>query len=121
MEIALDLRSTSAGPVKILAPEGRIDHAQAPLLEAALREHLENCRAGGDALLLDFSGVDYISSVGLRVLMLAARKAASQKGRVAIAALQPMVREVFEISRFHLVVKVHDTLDAGVQALGAPA
>ena len=52
---------------------------------------------------------------------ISARKAAAQKGRLAIAALQPMVREVFEISRFHLVVKVHDSVDAGLTALAQPS
>jgi anti-anti-sigma regulatory factor len=53
--------------------------------------------------------------------MIAARKVAAQKGRIAVAGLQPLVREVFEISRFHLVVKVHDSVDAGLSALAQPS
>jgi len=54
-------------------------------------------------LILDFSGVDYISSVGLRVLMVAAKQIREQGGAIVVAALQPVVREIFEISRFNLV------------------
>jgi len=54
-------------------------------------------------MILDFAGVDYISSVGLRVLMLAAKQIREQGGTIVVASLQPVVREIFEISRFNLV------------------
>ena len=60
--------------------------------------------------MLDFSQVDYISSVGLRVLMLAAKKAREQDGAIVVAALQPVVREIFEISRFNLVFQCFGTV-----------
>jgi len=63
-------------------------------------------------MVLDLSAVEYISSVGLRVLMLAARQVKAQEGQIAIAALQPVVREVFEISRFDLVFKVFADIEA---------
>jgi anti-anti-sigma factor len=68
-----------------------------------LGEHVASCRADGDRVVLDFTGVDYISSVGLRVLMLAARQARAQGGIIVVAGLQRVVREIFEISRFNLV------------------
>lgn len=65
-------------------------------------------------MILDMSGVDYISSVGLRVLMVAVKTAKSQAGRIAVAALTLMVREVFEISRSNLVLDVYETVGAAV-------
>jgi len=47
--------------------------------------------------------VEYIASVGLRVLMLASRQARAQGGTILVAALGPLVREIFEISKFTLV------------------
>ena len=117
----MELSSTQVGAITVVAPRGRIDHAQAPSFQQAMQSHVAACTDGGNPLLLDFSGVDYISSVGLRALMVIARTVGAQKGKVAIAALQPTVREVFEISRFHLVLKVHDSVNAGVAALGAAA
>jgi anti-sigma B factor antagonist len=67
------------------------------------------------------SGVDYISSVGLRALMVAAKQVKTQGGRIAVAALTPMVREVFQISRFHLVFSLFDEVDAAAQSLQKPA
>ncbi len=62
------------------------------------------------------SAVDYISSVGLRVFMVAAKQAEAQAGRIVIAGLTPMVREVFEISRFDLLFRIFDSVE---QALAA--
>ena len=94
----------------VLTPAGRIDNSTTDALRADLNTNLAACRNGGDRLVLDFSAVDYISSVGLRVLMLAAKKAREQDGTIVVAALQPVVREIFEISRFNLVFRCFGTV-----------
>jgi anti-anti-sigma factor len=103
----------------VVAPTGRIDHASAETFARALQPHLDRCKAGEAALIIDMSGVDYISSVGLRALMVAAKQAEAQAGRIAIAALSPMVREVFEISRFDMVFKIHGTLEEALTSEGS--
>lgn len=108
----MDLNSKLQGNTLILAPQGRIDHASAGDFSKALEPHLAECKAGGISLVLDFGGIEYISSVGLRALMLAARQVKAQNGRIAIVALTPVVKEVFEISRFNLVFKIFDTIEA---------
>jgi len=92
--------------VVILAPAGRIDHASAEAFRGALGPHLEHCAADRDQVILDLSGVDYISSAGLRVLMLARKQAKSQGGTFVVAGLAPVVREIFEISRFTVVFDI---------------
>ena len=91
------------GDALVLTPIGRIDNSTTDGLKSGLDAYVASCRAGGDQLVLDFSKVDYISSVGLRVLMLAGKKVREQGGSIVIAALQPVVREIFDISRFNLV------------------
>ena len=110
----MNLNPKLQGSVLTLAPQGRIDHASAEDFSAALEPHLAECKADGVPLVLDFGGIEYISSVGLRALMLAARRVKAQNGRIAIAALTPGVKEVFEISRFNMVYKVFDNVDAAV-------
>jgi anti-sigma B factor antagonist/stage II sporulation protein AA (anti-sigma F factor antagonist) len=100
----MQLTERRIGNALVLAASGRVDHASAEDFKTALQPHLQQCKAGGDVVVLDFSGVEYISSVGLRVLMLAAKQAKSQGGAIAVAALQPVVKEIFEISRFTLVI-----------------
>ena len=115
----MELNSRTHGLVQILAAQGRIDHAHANAFEAALVPHLLLCKAAGTPLVLDFSGVDFISSVGLRVLMLAAKQVKSQQGSIAVAALTPVVNEVFQVSRFNLVLKVFGTVDEAAVVLGS--
>jgi anti-anti-sigma regulatory factor len=73
------------------------------------------------ALLLDLSKVTYISSVGLRVVMMAAKHLRARKARIAAAALQPIVREIFEIARFNHVVELFESMDDALRALSEPA
>jgi anti-sigma B factor antagonist/stage II sporulation protein AA (anti-sigma F factor antagonist) len=92
--------------VVVAAPTGRVDHATAEALREALAPLLARCTADGDRVVLDLGKVDYVSSAGLRVLMLAAKQARAQQGFFAVAAAQPLVHEIFEISKFTLVLRI---------------
>ncbi|MCC7081439.1 MAG: STAS domain-containing protein [Burkholderiales bacterium] len=111
----MQLTASTRSAAVIVAPVGRIDHAGTEAFATALKPYLDRCRAGADALIIDMGGVDYISSVGLRALMVAAKQVETQAGRIALAALSPMVREVFEISRFDLLFTIYGSVD---EALG---
>jgi len=106
----------------VVAPAGRIDHRSAADLEAALTPLLADAAARHSALVLDFSAVEYISSVGLRVLMIAARQMRAAQARLSVAALRSVVAEIFTISRFDKVLVVHATLaDALAESAAAAA
>lgn len=113
----MELKSRRAAKAIVVAPDGRIDQAHADSFKLALDPYLAECRAGGLSVILDFSLVSYISSVGLRALMLAARQVKAQNGRIMVAALTPIVKEVFEISRFNLVFQVFPDLAAALADL----
>ena len=95
----------------VVSPSGRIDHRGAADLEAELLPLLAGAAERQGAVVLDFSGVEYISSVGLRVLMIAARQMRTAQARLSVAALQSVVAEIFTISRFDKVLVVCATLD----------
>lgn len=109
------------GDTLVLTPVGRVDNSTTDDLRADLNAHVANCRKGGDRLVLDFSKVDYISSVGLRVLMLVAKKAREQDGTIVVAGFQPVVREIFEISRFNLVFQCFGTIREALGKVSATA
>jgi anti-anti-sigma factor len=117
----MDLTPKRFADTVVLRPTGRIDHATAEGFKVALAQHMARCASGQDRIVLDFAGVEYISSVGLRVLMLAAKQAKAQDGTIAVAALSPVVREIFEISRFTMVLTVFDSVREGLAALSPPA
>jgi anti-sigma B factor antagonist/stage II sporulation protein AA (anti-sigma F factor antagonist) len=75
----------------------------------------------GSALVLDFSRVEYISSMGLRVLLMAAKKLRAQNARIAVAALRPVVSEIFEIARFNHVLEVFPDVRAALVQLSQEA
>lgn len=100
----MQLIEQCVGNAVVLKVSGRIDHASADGFKAALQPHLAQCKAGGSVVVLDFSEVEYISSVGLRVVMIAAKQAKAQQGAIGVAAMQPMVKEIFEISKFTMVI-----------------
>jgi len=105
----------------VLSPAGRIDHSSAEAFRSALAPHLEGCAAGRDQVVLDLSGVDYISSAGLRVLMLAKKQAKAQGGSFALVGLVPAVREIFEISRFTVVFDIFASVRDALARLSPPA
>jgi len=98
----------------VVSPVGRIDHRSAADLEAALLPLVGQAAERQGALVLDLSGVDYISSVGLRVLMIAARQMRAAQARLSVAALSSVVAEIFTISRFDKVLTVNATLEAAL-------
>lgn len=118
-EQAMNLPLSEIAGVLIATVSGRIDHANADAFNAALEPLLKNCVGGAKPLILDFTGVDYISSVGLRSLMLASRQAKSQQGAFAIAGMQATVQEVFTISRFNLIMPCYTNVAAACKVLGS--
>jgi anti-sigma B factor antagonist len=79
----------------MLTLNGRLDTVNAPLLESRLKQ-LE----GITELILDFKGVDYISSMGLRVLLHAKKTMKAEGVGMNIINMQDPVREIFEMTGF---------------------
>ena len=73
---------------------GRLDTTTAPNLESAINELLADTKE----LIFDMSGVEYISSAGIRVLLGAYKKINSAQGKIRIEKVNDMVREVFEMT-----------------------
>ena len=106
--------------VLVATADGRIDFAGAQVLEGALAPALAP-DGPVRGIVIDLAGVDYISSVGLRVLMVAAKTMRARKAVIAVASLQPVVAEIFEISRFHHVVDVRGSVRDAIAAVSPEA
>src|SRR5260221_14787048 len=109
------------GPARAIAPRGRLDHDNCEAFRSDLAPHLDACVRDGLPLVLDLSGLEYVSSAGLRCLMLAAKEARERKGRLVVAAMQPIVAEIFKISRFNLVFEVFATLREALASVSPQA
>jgi anti-sigma B factor antagonist len=117
----MDLAAKRFADTVVLFPSGRIDHATADQFRDAIAPHVGPPTARRDRVVIDMTGVEYISSVGLRVLMMASKQAKTHGRTLAVCGLQPVVREIFEISRFNLVLKVFPTLREALTAVSLAA
>ncbi len=96
----MKLETRKTGDSLLVAIEGSLDTLTAPELEKALAPQWN----GIAELILDFSGVDYISSAGLRVVMEADRRMAD-RGKMTLRNVNDDVRTVFEITGFDELLK----------------
>jgi anti-anti-sigma factor len=110
MPIHLDTRDG----VSIIRPTGRIDSANANDFEAAVTARLDE---GCQKLVFDFSDLDFMSSAGLRVVLLAGKRMREAKGKLAFAGLRDNVHDVFAMSGFLKLFQAHPTLDAALAAV----
>lgn len=116
---AMQCPTQALADVVVASAAGRIDFAGAQVLEEALKAPVADPAV--KAIVVDLAQVDYISSVGLRVLMVAAKAMRARKAKIAVAALQPVVAEIFEISRFHHVVDVRRNVREAIAAASPQA
>jgi anti-anti-sigma factor len=105
----------------VLRVEGRLDQDTCVAFTTDLMKCVDGAALDGGSVVLDLSGLEYVSSAGLRCFMLASRRAKSQHGKIAVAALQPMVSEIFEISHFNLVFQVFPAVREALGAMSADA
>jgi anti-anti-sigma factor len=113
--------SRRVADVVVAALAGNIDHQNARLLQDALSPIVNDAGDRSTPVVLDFSGVEYINSMGLRVLMIAAKEMRSRNVSISVAALQPFVEEIFEIARFQHVLPVFPSVRAALKDVSEEA
>ncbi len=102
--MSLDVTEAQEGGVLVVSPAGRLDSVTAGGFEAQLLKHIGE---GTNKMVLDFAKLDYISSAGLRVVLLAGKKLKAAGGKLALCELNQQIREVFAISGFITIFAVH--------------
>lgn len=98
----------------VLLLSGRLDGVTCDALAARIDALIADGRA---QLLLDCGGIAYVSSAGLRVLLTGAKRTKAAGGSLSCCQLQPMVRQVFDLSGFGAILPVYPDRAAALQAL----
>ena len=110
----MDIREESRGETHLVTASGRLDSNSAAALEAVLP-----ARAQANAkLVLDLAEVPYVSSAGLRVLLIGAKAARAAGHKLVLSGLSPSVREVFDISGFTSIFAIEADVDSALASLG---
>jgi anti-anti-sigma factor len=111
----MEFAEEPAGEVTIVRLSGRFDSSAAPPAEERFARLLDPATP---RLAIDLSRLDYISSAGLRVLLVVAKRVQQANGKVVLFGLVPNVREVFSISGFDQILAIEADAAAAVAAAG---
>ncbi|WAC08748.1 MAG: STAS domain-containing protein [Thermodesulfobacteriota bacterium] len=93
----------------VVSLKGRMDAVSSPEFE---KEMAALIAEGNNALILDFAALDYISSSGLRSILTITKKLKEKDGKLLIAGLKGMVKEVFEISGFRSIIPIFESVES---------
>jgi len=99
------------GAALVLLPVGRLDSANARSFESIVMERVDG---GEQRLLVDFSRLNFISSSGMRVLLMAAKKLHASQGKLVLCAMPDHIQEVFRISGFDQIIPIRDTRESAL-------
>jgi len=97
----------------VIGIAGRLDTTNYPVLERKLMELID---IGQVQLLINLSKMNYVSSSGLRILLMALKRISVARGKFALCSLQENIKEIFEISGFTNIFEIYDNEEAGLKA-----
>jgi len=114
----MEIEVSSSGGVTIVGIRGSVDSLTADHLMRALSDRVAE---GATRLVADCSELDYTSSAGLRSLLGAVKLARQHGGDLRLAAIQPGVLRVLDLSGFTSILKYYPDVEAAVVSFGARA
>ena len=108
----MEMLETKNGNALVVTFKGRLDSVTSPPTQDRLLALVER---GDTRLVLDLADLDYVSSAGLRVFMLVAKKIKSLNGRVVLCSLREPIREIFDIAGFSSLFPIAATQAEALQ------
>ncbi len=109
----MDCTTSRTANAVVAHPVGRIENGSWEGFEAALEAALDEAVAAGVSLIIDLAGIEYMISRGLRVLTRVNTKAKAAGVTISLARPNALVAQILEISRYHLIFSIHDTIEPG--------
>jgi anti-anti-sigma factor len=117
------MRRSGAVQIQIMTKEsamvvsvvGRMDASTSSAYEKKLNELIAQ---GHKVFVIDFSGLDYISSTGLRSILVTANAIKAAGGKIALANIRNAVKDVFDISGFGTIFQMNDSVESALRQIG---
>ncbi len=111
--MAIEVAEERNDEVLVLSPVGRLDSGNASSFESIVMDHVSS---GERRLVVDFSRLDFISSSGLRVLLIAAKALKAAGGKIVLCSMKDHIEEVFQISGFSQIIPIKASREAALSA-----
>ena len=105
---------TRSGSVAIAGVNGRVDSANASSFDKVLEDAMVG---GAKSMVLDFTELAYLSSAGLRAILLTVKRTKSAGGELAVCRVPSHILEVLEVSGFTRLIKVARTVEEAKAAV----
>jgi len=112
MEGVIELNEEKKGDVLVIHVKGRLDAISSPTAE---KKVFDSINSGQTKLILDFSGVSYLSSAGMRMLLSTTKKLKSLSGKVVVSSITSNVMDVLKMSGFDHVLEIAATEDEALR------
>lgn len=109
----LTIELESAEGVTVFVCTGRVDSNTAKTLQSTVIGRIQD---GATRVVMDLTDTHYISSAGLRVILMAGKQIKAAKGEFVLCGMQPSVRDVFEVTGFLRLFEVRDSREDAVSA-----
>lgn len=109
----MEIKTATQGEVTIVEVSGNLDGSTAPQAQEKIMPLVvPNC-----LLVLDVGQCHYISSAGLRLLLMIAKQLANKEGRGVLAGLSEEIKDVMEMTGFDHIFKSYDTVSEAIEAI----
>ena len=112
----MDIKTERNDGTLIARAEGRIDGVNARDFEEAMKAAISS---DDSTVVIDLEGLSYISSAGLRVILLIAKTLRKRNAELVLCSLSDPIREVFEISGFDKIIPVHGSREQALSSIGS--
>jgi anti-sigma B factor antagonist len=109
----MELNEEQAGRVTVLQVKGRVDSSTAPMLGERLTAMLGAAKA---RVVVDLSQLEYISSAGFRILLLAAKRADQTASKFVLCGVSGKVKQLFDLGGFLDLFAITGSRDEGIAA-----
>jgi anti-anti-sigma factor len=109
---------SSIEEIAVIAVTGRVDSGNADDFEKCVVEVLDN---GSKSVIIDLSATDYISSAGIRVILICAMRLQKTSGKLALSGLNEYIKNVFKIAGLDVILTIAATRDDARDLLNAVA
>jgi anti-anti-sigma factor len=112
MEGEVSVKQEQKNGVLILRIKGRLDAVSSPVTE---KQIMDIINSGNRKLLLDFSGVEYLSSAGMRLLLATTKKLKTMSGKLVVSQVTDNAMDVLKMSGFDHVIDIASTEDEALK------